>query len=179
MCAVPRYGLSLSVSLNLTLTLTLSVSDCVSDIVGAWPRQLTEAGCPDDQTRLMNYCVGLGPAGPSSCEDQGATAMDYMASIYGMYRALSQVANFQLDFIDEDTLTAEGLKPYKALIVTEPDVPVEGQAAIVQWMKAGGHLLTTMGASTADRYDQPSTLLTTATGIRLGAWLCLCLCLCL
>ena len=72
--------------------------------------------------------------------------------------------NLQLDFIDEDSLTAEGLKPFKALIVTEPDVPVEGQVALAAWVQAGGHLMTTAGAAAYDRYHRPSTVLSTVTG---------------
>ena len=138
----------------------LQCSMCLS----AWPRQLAAAGCPADNATLMTYCQGLGPAGPSSCEDQGETTMAYMGSIYGMFRYISQVHNVQLDFIDEDSLTAEGLKPWKALIITEPDIPAEGQAALAAWVQAGGHLMSTAGAAAYDRYHRPSTVLSAVTG---------------
>ena len=65
----------------------LQCSTCLS----AWPSKLAAAGCPADNETLMNYCQELGPAGPSSCEDQGATAMAYMSSIYGMFRCISHL----------------------------------------------------------------------------------------
>jgi hypothetical protein len=138
----------------------LQCSTCLS----AWPRQLAESGCPADNETLMTYCQELGPAGPSSCEDQGATTMAYMGSIYGMFRYISQVHNVQLDFIDEDSLTAEDLQAFKALIITEPDIPTEGLVALADWVQAGGHLLTTAGAAAYDRYHRPSTVLSAVTG---------------
>jgi hypothetical protein len=138
----------------------LQCSTCLS----AWPSKLAAAGCPADNETLMGYCQELGPAGPSSCEDQGATTMAYMGSIYGMFRGISQVNNVQLDFIDEDSLTSQDLKPFKALIITEPDIPAEGQAALAAWVQAGGHLMTTAGAAAYDRYHRPSTVLSAVTG---------------
>ena len=44
-----------------------------STCLAAWPRQLAAAGCPAGNEAALDYCQGLGPAGPSSCEDQGAT----------------------------------------------------------------------------------------------------------
>lgn len=55
-------------------------------------------------------------------EDQGETDMDYQSVVYGIFRALAQYSNRQVDFIDEDLLTEDGLAPFKALIVTEPNV---------------------------------------------------------
>ena len=53
--------------------------------------------------------------GPHGTEDQGATAMDYMAVIAGLFRVIQQQNNIQIDFIDEDSLSAEGLAPHSAL----------------------------------------------------------------
>ena len=91
--------------------------------------------------------------------------MDYQAQVYALFRSLQQVANIQVDLIDEDELTAKGLAPFKALILTEPDVPTAGQTAVAQWMKADGNLLTVSGAATGDRYNQPATVISLATGI--------------
>jgi hypothetical protein len=57
---------------------------------------------------------------PSGTEDPGATDMDYMVVIAGLFRTIQQVHNIQVDFIDEDSLTADALAPFRALIVTEP-----------------------------------------------------------
>ena len=47
-------------------------------------------------------------------EDQGETEMDYQSVVYGLFRVLAQYANRQIDFIDEDLLTAEGY------VITQP-----------------------------------------------------------
>ena len=56
-----------------------------------------------------------GPVGPHGTEDQGATAMDYMAVIAGLFRVIQQQNNIQVDLIDEDSLTAEVLAHHSAL----------------------------------------------------------------
>ena len=98
-------------------------------------------------------------------EDQGSTEMDYQAVVYGLFRAIGQYSNRQVDFIDEDSLTAEGLAPFRALIVTEPNVPTSGQEAILKWVAAGGHLATCSGAMASDRYARPTSTLSDATGV--------------
>eukprot|EP01050_Picozoa_sp_SAG11_P014257 SAG11_NODE_1737_length_4343_cov_2.762488_3_plen_310_part_00 len=65
----------------------------------------------------------------------------------------------------QDLLSAEGLAPFRALIVTEPNVPGEGQAAILRWVQGGGHLATVSGAMASDRYARPTTTLSAATGV--------------
>jgi hypothetical protein len=110
-----------------------------------------------------------GPVGPHGTEDPGATAMDYMATLAGLFRAIQQVSNVQVDFIDEDSLNAKDLAPFKALILTEPDVPAEGLSAVTSWVKAGGHLMTVAGAGMSDRYDKPSAVLRAVTGVQESA----------
>jgi hypothetical protein len=142
-----------------------------SDCLAAWPAKLSQANCPKDaatgafDSALLSYCEGLGPAGPFSNEDQGSASMDYHAEVYALFRALQQVSNIQVDLIDEDDLTHKRLSALKALIITEPDVPIEGQTAVAQWVKAGGSLLTVTGAASGDRYNQPTDVLSAATGI--------------
>ena len=65
----------------------------------------------------------------------------------------------------QDVLTAEGLAPFRALIVTEPNVPAAGQAAILKWVQGGGHLATVSGAMASDRYARPTATLSAATGV--------------
>lgn len=62
-----------------------------------------------------------GPVGPHGTEDQGATAMDYMAVIAGLFRVIQQQNNIQVDFIDEDSLSVDGLANYSALSVLPPE----------------------------------------------------------
>lgn len=89
--------------------------------------------------------------------------MDYMAEVYGLYLAL-QAESVAVEFVDEDDLTADGLKPYKLIYLTEPNVPEEGQRGLVEWVKAGGRLFTASGAAARDRYDEPCTILSDAAG---------------
>ena len=106
-----------------------------------------------------------GPVGPHGTEDQGATAMDYMEVIAGLFRVIQQVNNYQIDFIDEDSLTADALAPFRALVLTQPDVPEKGLSALLAWVRSGGHLLTMPGAAAYDRYHRPSSALHKATGV--------------
>ncbi len=91
--------------------------------------------------------------------------VDYMAEVFDLYLAL-QHANIPVAFVEEDDLTAAGLKPYRVLYVTAPNVPREGQAALVEWVRSGGTLVTISNALTADRYDEPCQLVAEATGLR-------------
>lgn len=89
----------------------------------------------------------------------------YMAEVSDLYLAL-QHANIPCDIISEDELTADGLKPYRALYVTAPDLPVEGQKALVAWTQSGGTLVTVRGVAAYDRYHEPSDILTKAMDVQ-------------
>ena len=91
---------------------------------------------------------------------------DYAAEVYGIYLALNVHANIQVDILDEDMVSSQdALSSLKLLIVTEPNVPEEAMSAISRWVKAGGTLLTTSGAATADRLNDTSAILRNLTGI--------------
>ena len=91
--------------------------------------------------------------------------VDYMAEIFDLYLAL-QHSNIPAEFVDEDDLSHEGLKPYRVLYVTEPNMPTEGQQGIAEWVRAGGVLVTVSGAAQRDRYDEPCDVLSQTTGIQ-------------
>jgi hypothetical protein len=97
--------------------------------------------------------------------DLNRATVDYMAEVFDLYLGL-QHANIPVEFIDEDDLSPQGLKPYRVLYVTEPNIPVEGQQAIVDWVRAGGTLAAVSGAGQCDRHDEPCTVLRQATGVR-------------
>src|SRR5262249_1647874 len=59
-----------------------------------------------------------------------------------------------------------GLKPYRVLYVTEPDIPVEGQRGIAAWVQGGGTLVSGAGAGSGDRYDQPCPVLGDLSGVQ-------------
>lgn len=98
--------------------------------------------------------------------DLNRATVDYLAEAFDLYLAL-QHANVPVDFVDEDDLTAEGLKPYRAVYLTAPNVPAEGQAGLVAWVKSGGHLITVSNAAQYDRYDEPSDVLTKGLGLKM------------
>lgn len=93
-----------------------------------------------------------------------ASTVDYLAEAHDLYLAL-QHANVPADFLDEDDLSAQGLRPYRVLYVTEPNIPAEGQTALVRWLRNGGVLVTVTGAATHDRYNEPCNILAEATGV--------------
>jgi len=97
--------------------------------------------------------------------DLNRATVDYMAEVFDLYLAL-QHANIAVEFIDEDDLSPQGLKPYRVLYVTEPNIPVEGQQGIVDWVRSGGTLCSVSGAGQGDRYDEPCDVLSQATGIQ-------------
>nr|BAL57169.1 hypothetical protein HGMM_F48A06C12 [uncultured Planctomycetota bacterium] len=93
-----------------------------------------------------------------------AATVDYMAEVFDIYLAL-QHANIPVEFIDEDDLTEAALKNFRVVYVTEPNVPREGQQALLTWLRQGGTLVTITNAATADRYDEPCNLIGQATGV--------------
>lgn len=109
---------------------------------------------------------------PTMIEDATNTnlnrkTVDYMAEIFNLYLAF-QHQNIAVDFVEEDDLTIDGLKDYKALYITAPNLPVENQRTLLDWVKQGGTLVTVPGAAAADRYDEPCDLLAVGTGIKRG-----------
>ena len=97
--------------------------------------------------------------------DLNAATVDYMAEVADLYLAL-QHANVPVDFIDEDGLTAESLARFRVLYVTEPNIPLENQRAILNWMIQGGYLVLISNAGSRDRYDEPISVLSELKGLR-------------
>lgn len=89
--------------------------------------------------------------------------LDYMAEEFDEYLAL-QMSDIPVDFVSEDELIDGTLSKYKVLWITEPDIPREGQEAIVQWVKSGGTLAMVPGAAEGDRYDEAAKILTALAG---------------
>ena len=90
----------------------------VEDILAAGSMPVSQVAVlyPRSSWLWDNASGGIyGPVGPHGTEDQGATAMDYMAAVAGLFRVIQQQNNIQIDFIDEDSLTAEVLAHHSAL----------------------------------------------------------------
>lgn len=88
----------------------------------------------------------------------------YLAELFDLYLAL-QHANITADVIDEDMLTAEKLAPYRVLYITGPDVPEEGQRAVLEWVRRGGTVVLSPGAGCWNRYHEPRRVLFEASGV--------------
>ncbi len=105
---------------------------------------------------------------PKSIQDATNTdlnrqTVDYWAELFNLYQAL-QHANIPADVVDEDDLTDEGLRGFKVLYVTAPNIPEEGQRALVRWVERGGVLAMVCGAGQLDRYNEPSRILSRGLG---------------
>jgi hypothetical protein len=91
--------------------------------------------------------------------------MAYMSETNALYMALQHSA-VPVRFVDEQKLTEPDFKTTKVLYVTAPDVPQESVNGILQWVREGGTLITTAGAGLFDRYHQPVSTLTEASGMQ-------------
>jgi hypothetical protein len=96
--------------------------------------------------------------------DLNRATVDYLAEVFDLYLAL-QHANIPTDIVAEDLLTPDGLKGYRVLYVTEPDIPQEGQKNLIRWVQAGGILVTVAGAGAYDRYHESCEILHKGLGI--------------
>ena len=58
--------------------------------------------------------------------------------VWGIYTALATHSAVSIDFIEEDSLTEDGLVGYKLLVVTAPNLPAENLKMITRWVRGGG-----------------------------------------
>ena len=79
-------------------------SHCVATRSSAPPCSVE---APVDSTRHLISQTHKPPTDHDINEDQGETEMDYQSAVYGIFRALAQYSNRQVDFIDEDALTQD------------------------------------------------------------------------
>ena len=89
---------------------------------------------------------------------------EYTAELYDLYLALMH-RQIPVEFLSEEDVIWGALDHLKVIYVVEPNVPVEAQERLAAWAKAGGVLVTTSGAATADRYDEPTTILDEVRGV--------------
>jgi hypothetical protein len=93
---------------------------------------------------------------------------DYFVDSYGLFVALSIDSAIPVDWLDESALEAPSvLDKYKVVIVTQPNVPVEAMNGLIRWANGtGGLLVTTSNAGLWERYNDKSSVLSVASGIR-------------
>jgi hypothetical protein len=89
---------------------------------------------------------------------------EYTAELYDLYLALMHTQT-PVRFLSEDDLTWAPLDDLKVIYVVEPNVPEEAQKRLAEWVQAGGVLVTTSRAATADRYNEPATILDEVRGV--------------
>jgi hypothetical protein len=91
--------------------------------------------------------------------------MTYTADEFGLYLALAIHGSTQVDFIDEDALlNSTVMAGYKVVFVTQPNLPKAGIQGLAAWSKAGGRLVMSGGAATADEYNVTDATLPSLTG---------------
>lgn len=91
--------------------------------------------------------------------------MSYLGELYSQFFSLLRF-NVPVDFVEERDLNPRQLAPYKVVYVTSPDVPVEYQEGLLEWVRQGGTLVTCYGALLGDRYNEPSGYFERKTGVR-------------
>lgn len=91
---------------------------------------------------------------------------DYEFEVESLHRALAH-AGYRTDVIDAEDLSsgAFATRGYSTVYVTSPNVPAAGQDALREWVAAGGTLVATAGAITADEYDTPTDDLADVFGL--------------
>ncbi|MDD5679541.1 MAG: HEAT repeat domain-containing protein [Kiritimatiellae bacterium] len=79
----------------------------------------------------------------------------YFASLVGIWEALAQ-SHIQADAIWAETLTAGKLERYAVLVLPDAKSLAENEEELLrQWVRAGGHLITTGGTSRFDAWGRP------------------------
>jgi hypothetical protein len=83
-----------------------------------------------------------------------------------LYMALKH-AYLHVDLISEQDIVDDNLlAEYQLLFISDPQVRTAAQQKIREWVRAGGHLWAEVGAAGFDEYNQPSTVLDEAFGVR-------------
>src|SRR6185295_4469135 len=76
-------------------------------------------------------------------------------------------AYLHVDLIAEQDIVDDNLlAQYQLLFISDPQVRTAAQQKIKEWVRAGGHLWAEVGATSFDEYNQPSTVLDEAFGVR-------------
>jgi len=131
-----------------------------------WPGVRPRAQVAILQPRSAQMWDENGVSDATNTNLNGAT-VGYMAEVFDLYLAL-QHANVPADFVEEEDLSPAGLKDYKVLYVTAPNIPTEWQKKLADWVRGGGTLVTVSGAITRDRYDQPDDTLNKLTTVKVA-----------
>ncbi|MBS3761750.1 MAG: beta-galactosidase trimerization domain-containing protein [Planctomycetes bacterium] len=93
-----------------------------------------------------------------------ARCSEYTAELFDIYLALMH-SQIPVEFISEEQLSWGSIDHLKVLYVIEPNVPIEAQKQLSEWVKRGGTLVTTSAAASADRYNQSTDVLGGIRGV--------------
>lgn len=126
------------------------------DILWTAQRRTAEVGILFPQSATYWDLLGMKTGGiieDFTNHNLEAATTDYLAEVWGLWQAMSLYKNIPVDFVDEaGLLEPETLKPFKVLIVTEPDLPTAGVVALGKWVQAGGTLITIASAGANNEY---------------------------
>ena len=141
-------------------------SDLISQY-GPIARAVEMLGAAED------HIVGAKPApatvallSPSSSLfwDADAGSDLYLGEVEHLHTALIH-QGYAVDFVDQHDLEQGGLKPYRALYLTGPNLSGTAQRKVAEWVAAGGVLAVTPGAATADELNRPTNVLNDVLGL--------------
>jgi hypothetical protein len=88
--------------------------------------------------------------------------------LFGLHYALVH-AGYTVDFVDDTDLAKGALadRGYTTLYLTGPNVAAAAQQQVKNWVAAGGTLVVTPGAATADEYNRPTDILDPVLGLQM------------
>jgi hypothetical protein len=91
----------------------------------------------------------------------------YQQEIQGLDYALLH-AGYTVDFVDDADLANGALtsRGYSVLYLTGPNLAAASQQQVANWVTAGGTLVVTPGAATADEYNTPTDILDPVLGLQ-------------
>ena len=75
---------------------------------------------------------------------------------------------YLVDILPEEDVEAGRLAEYDALYVTDPCLTTRSAAAIVEWVRGGGHLYGSCGAGSRSEFNEPASGLSEAFGLEPG-----------
>lgn len=102
----------------------------------------------------------------STMWNAGAGQSHYLQEMWGLHHALVH-AGYTIDFVDDVDLQNNALaqRGYTVLYLLGPNVATKAQVAVREWVRGGGTLVTTPGATVADEYDTATDTLNEVLGL--------------
>ena len=153
----------------------------VGNIGPAWadiPSALAETADVTRQLKKFENEIDKAQVRPTKAAMMISTVSDIMQAkgLYfaperqDFYVALAH-SYLPIDIVSEGDITQDDLlKNYSILYVTDPQVSTAAQGKIADWVKNGGRLWAQVGAANWNEFNQESTILNAAFGVKSRGW---------